>query len=48
MSKIIIIIISIFIISCGNKKPNELPEGTIDKSQFPFPPNEEFDYPKED
>ena len=47
MPKLFIIIISIFFIACGNKKPNKLPEGIIDKSQFPFPPNKEFEYPEE-
>ena len=42
-----ILVLSLFLFSCGNKKPNKLPEGAIDKSQFPFPPNEEYDYPKE-
>ena len=42
-----ILVLSLFLFSCGNKKPNKLPEGAIDKSQFPFPPNEEYEYPKE-
>jgi predicted small lipoprotein YifL len=42
-----ILIISLTLTSCGNKKPNKLPEGVIDKSQFPFPPNEEYEYPEE-
>ena len=42
-----ILILSLFLISCGNKKPNRLPEGVIDKSQFPFPPDEEYEYPKD-
>lgn len=42
-----ILIVSLSLISCGNKKPNKLPEGVIDKSQFPFPPNEEYKYPEE-
>tara|TARA_B100001057_G_scaffold285999_1_gene286177 strand:+ start:421 stop:648 length:228 start_codon:yes stop_codon:yes gene_type:complete len=45
MFKFIIILLSFFTISCGNKKPNKLPEGAIDKSQYPFPPNDEYDYP---
>jgi len=48
MYKIIsILILSFLLVSCGNKKPNKLPEGVIDKSQFPFPPSEEYDYPEE-
>tara|TARA_Y100000996_G_scaffold400157_1_gene369883 strand:- start:4841 stop:4987 length:147 start_codon:yes stop_codon:yes gene_type:complete len=47
MFKLIIIFFSIFFLACGNKKPNELSEGVIDKSQFPFPPNEEYEYPEE-
>jgi len=48
MYKIIsILFLSFLLVSCGNKKPNKLPEGVIDKSQFPFPPNEEYDYPEE-
>ena len=46
MLKFLIILLSFFIISCGNKKPNKLPEGVVDKSQYPFPPNEEFTYPE--
>ena len=42
---ILVLYMSLF--SCGNKKPNELPEGVIDKSQFPFPPNDEYEYPEE-
>ena len=34
-------------LSCGNKKPNKLPEGVVDKSEFPFPPNDEYEYPEE-
>ena len=45
MHKFIIIILSFFIISCGNKKPNELPEGVVDKSKYPFPPSDEYKYP---
>ena len=45
MHKFIIILLSIFIISCGNKKPNKLPEGVVDKSQYPFPPSDEYEYP---
>ena len=47
MFKIIIIILSIFIIGCGNKKPNQLPDDVVDRSQYPFPPNNEYEYPKE-
>lgn len=43
----VIFIISLFLYSCGNQKPNSLSEGIIDKSQFPFPPNQEYDYPEE-
>ena len=42
-----ILIISLSLISCGNKKPNKLPEGVIDKSQFPFPPKDRYEYPEE-
>ena len=45
MLKFIIILLSFFIISCGNKKPNKLPEGVVDKSQYPFPPSDEYEYP---
>ena len=34
-----IILFSLFINSCGNQKPNKLPEGVVDKSQYPFPPS---------
>ena len=42
-----ILLLSLSLLSCANKKPNKLPEGVIDKSQFPFPPNEEYEYPEE-
>ena len=42
-----ILVLSLSLLSCGNKKPNKLPEGVIDKSQFPFPHNEEYEYPEE-
>ena len=42
---LILLILSLLIFSCGNKKPNKLPEGVIDKSVFPFPPNDDYDYP---
>ena len=42
-----ILVLSLTLLSCGNQKPNKLHEGVIDKSQFPFPPNEEYEYPKE-
>ena len=42
-----ILIITLSLLSCGNKKPHKLSEGVIDKSQFPFPPNEEYEYPEE-
>ena len=41
-----IFILSFLLVSCGNQKPNKLPGGVIDKSQFPFPPNEEYEYPE--
>ena len=41
-----ILVFCLTLLSCGNKKPNKLPEGVIDKSQFPFPPNEEYEYPE--
>ena len=44
---LLILVLSLSFFSCGNKKPNKLPEGVIDKSQFPFPPNDEYDYPVE-
>ena len=43
---LLILVLSLSVFSCGNKKPNKLPEGVIDKSQFPFPPNEEYEYPE--
>lgn len=43
----IIIILLGLLISCGNRKPNILEEGEIDISDFPFPPNPDFKYPKE-
>ena len=42
-----ILVLSLFLFSCGNKKPNKLPDGVIDKSQFPFPINEEYEYPED-
>ena len=45
MLKFLIILLSFFIISCGNKKPNKLPEGVVDKSKYPFPPSDEYEYP---
>ena len=42
-----VLVLSLSLFSCGNKKPNKLPEGVIDKSQFPFPPDEEYEYPKD-
>ena len=42
-----ILVLSLSLFSCGNKKPNKLPEGVIDKSLFPFPPNDEYEYPEE-
>ena len=45
MLKSLIILLSFFVISCGNKKPNKLPEGVVDKSQYPFPPSDEYEYP---
>ena len=42
-----ILVLSLSLFSCGNKKPNKLPEGVIDKSKFPFPPDDEYEYPEE-
>ncbi len=42
-----ILVLSLSLFSCGNKKPNKLPDGVIDKSQFPFPPSKEYEYPEE-
>ena len=47
MKKVLIIIFCFSMISCGNKKPNKLPDGVIDKSTYPFPPNEEYHYPND-
>tara|TARA_B100000927_G_scaffold207627_1_gene168654 strand:- start:503 stop:649 length:147 start_codon:yes stop_codon:yes gene_type:complete len=47
MKKIFILIFCLSIISCGNKKPNRLADGVVDKSNYPFPPNEEYNYLKE-
>ena len=41
-----ILVLSLILFSCGNQKPNRLLDGVIDKSQFPFPPNEEYEYPE--
>ena len=38
-----ILVLSLSLLSCGNKKPNKLPEGVVDKSEFPFPPNDEYE-----
>jgi predicted small lipoprotein YifL len=46
MKKMLMVIFCFSIIACGNKKPNKLPSG-IDKSSYPFPPNKEYNYPKE-
>ena len=43
---LLLMLLPIFIISCGNQKPNKLPEGVVDKSQYPFPPNDDYDYPE--
>ena len=48
MLKLTIVFFSIFFFACGNQKPNKLADGVIDKSQFPFPPNEEYIYPEEE
>ncbi len=45
MAKIILILMSLCLISCGNKKPNKLPDGVVDKSNFPFPPDGQYEYP---
>ena len=42
-----ILVLTLSLLSWGNKKPNKLPEGVIDKSLFPFPPNDEYEYPEE-
>lgn len=47
MKKILIVIFCLLLVSCGNKKPNRLADGVIDKSNYPFPPNEEYNYPEE-
>tara|TARA_B100000768_G_C10886839_1_gene211948 strand:+ start:39 stop:173 length:135 start_codon:yes stop_codon:yes gene_type:complete len=39
--KTILILILIILTSCGNYKNNKLPEGTIDKSKFTYPPEKE-------
>ena len=39
--KTILILIIITLASCGNYKNNRLPEGTIDKSEFTYPPEKE-------
>jgi|TARA_B110000305_G_C19428869_1_gene635150 hypothetical protein len=39
--KTIVILILIILTSCGNYKNNKLPEGTIDKSEFTYPPEKE-------
>ena len=44
---ILILVLSLYLFSCGNQKPIKLPDGVIDKSQFPFPPNDEYEYPEE-
>ena len=47
MKKMLMVIFCFSIIACGNKKQNKLPDGAIDKSSYPFPPNKEYNYPKE-
>ena len=42
-----ILVLSISLLSCGNKTPNKLLDGVVDKSDFPFPPNDEYEYPEE-
>lgn len=39
--KTILILIIITLASCGNYKNNRLPEGTIDKTEFTYPPEKE-------
>ena len=39
-----IIFICLLIVACGNRKPNKLPDRTIDKFKYPFPPDESYDY----
>ena len=46
MLKLTIVFFSIFFFACGNQKPNKLPEGVVDKSQYPFPPSEKYEYPE--
>ena len=41
---LILTCLCLLIISCGNKKPNTLPEGVISKSECPFPPNKDYEY----
>ncbi len=43
---LLILLLPILIIGCGNQKPNKLSEGVVDKSQYPFPPNDDYDYPE--
>lgn len=47
MKKILIVIFCLSMISCGNKKPNTLEDGVVDKSNYPFPPKEESNHSKE-
>jgi predicted small lipoprotein YifL len=47
MKKMLIVIFCFSIIACGNKKPNTLPDSVVDKSNYPFPPDKEYNYPKE-
>ena len=42
-----ILFLSLSLLSCGNQKPIKLADGVIDKSQFPFPPDEDYEYPEE-
>ena len=37
----ILILIIITLASCGNYKNNRLPEGTIDNSEYTYPPEKE-------
>ena len=46
MLKLTIVFFSIFFFACGNQKPNKLPEGVVDKSQYPFPPSDGYEYPE--
>jgi hypothetical protein len=44
LNSLILIFMCLLVISCGNKKPNKLPDGTKSISGYPFPPNEDYDW----